>query len=105
MGFYPYTQKCENGHEWGAVFISVSPMSDSGRDTCPECGAATLPRPPIEPLKGMEESPINFSELNLRQVPKGTPVICYVCGSLTQTGVDMLVAAHEVMVCPKCSKK
>ena len=43
MGFYPYVQKCPNGHEWGAVFISVSPMSDSGRDTCPECGAPTLP--------------------------------------------------------------
>lgn len=39
MGFYPYTQTCEKGHSWGAVFISVSPMSDTGLDKCPECGA------------------------------------------------------------------
>ncbi len=42
MGFYPYTQRCTNGHEWGAVFISVGLTSDSGRATCPECGAPTV---------------------------------------------------------------
>lgn len=39
MGYYPRIERCVNGHEWEAVFCSVSPMYDTGRDTCPECGA------------------------------------------------------------------
>ena len=50
MGYYPYVQKCVNGHEWGAVFISVSPMTDTGRTECPECGGAVVPREPTKPL-------------------------------------------------------
>lgn len=44
MGYYPYTQRCENGHEWGAAFISVD-MSDTGLKKCPECGADVIKSP------------------------------------------------------------
>ena len=42
MGYYPYLQKCVNGHVWSAAFCSVEPMSDTGRAECPECGGEVV---------------------------------------------------------------
>jgi len=44
MGLYPYIQRCENGHEWSAYFISILPMRDSGLKKCPNpiCGSEKI---------------------------------------------------------------
>ncbi len=50
----------------------------------------------------MEESPIAFDELNLRRIPKGTLVICANCGAPTHTGVEILLAENEGLLCGDC---
>lgn len=42
MGYYPYIQRCVNGHEWGAAFCSVGQMSDTGKTECPDCGGEVV---------------------------------------------------------------
>lgn len=51
----------------------------------------------------MEESPFKFDDLNLKRIPKGTMVICFDCGAPTKTGVEILLAENEKLLCGDCA--
>jgi len=50
----------------------------------------------------MEESPFNLEDLKLQRIPKGTTVICD-CGAPCVTGVEILLAENEKLLCAQCS--
>lgn len=51
----------------------------------------------------MKKSPLKMDDLNLKRIPKGTSIICDNCGDPCITGVEILLAENERLLCGPCA--